>query len=108
MSAFQSFLKVPAVRSESYRRFVAAHPCFDCGVHGYSQCAHANEGKGLGLKVCDLRSFPLCGPRPGHMGCHTRFDSGLDYTREERRELGRRWVERMQQIAREAGRKELA
>lgn len=106
MNAPQSCFKVPAIRSESYRRFVASFPCFGCGIEGMSQCAHANEGKGLGLKVCDTRSFPLCGPRPGHMGCHVAFDSGLEYTRGERRELGQKWVERMQAIAREHGRKE--
>jgi hypothetical protein len=107
MGAFQSFLKVPPLRSESYRRFVASQACFGCGVQGYSQCAHENFGKGLGMKVCDRRTFPLCGPRFGLIGCHQQFDIGLELGREERRALGREYVERMQDIARKAGRKEI-
>ena len=37
-------------RSEAYRRIVAAMPCAACGIAGYSQHAHANEGKGMGMK----------------------------------------------------------
>lgn len=94
------------MRSESYRRFVASHACFGCGIQGYSQCAHENLHKGMSLKVCDLRSFPLCGPRFGLIGCHQQFDIGIDCARETRRELGRQYVEKMQAIARAANRKE--
>ncbi|WP_258304996.1 hypothetical protein, partial [Escherichia coli] len=38
--------KEAPVRSEPYRRAVASLPCVICGVHGYSQAAHANTGKG--------------------------------------------------------------
>ena len=102
-----AFPKARIVRSESYRRFVASQPCFSCGVSGYSQCAHANAGKGLGMKTCDTRTFPLCGPHGAHMGCHQMHNFCLDMTRDERRELEARYVERMQRIAREAGRKEV-
>ena len=46
--------KAAPVRSEPYRRAVATLPCAICGVHGYSQAAHANQGKGMGMKACDL------------------------------------------------------
>ena len=42
--------KAAPVRSEPYRRAVATLPCAICGVHGYSQAAHANQGKGMGMK----------------------------------------------------------
>jgi len=100
------FLKVPPMRSESYRRFVASFGCFACGIEGFSQCAHDNYGKGLGMKVCDRRTFPLCGPRYGLIGCHQQFDLCIDMTRDERRELGAKYVERMQTIAREHNRPE--
>lgn len=100
------FQKIIPVRSASYRRFVASHDCFGCGVSGWSQCAHDNKGKGMGLKVCDLRSFPLCGPRYGLIGCHQQFDLCIELTREERNELGEKYVARMQAIARAAGRPE--
>jgi hypothetical protein len=94
------FPKSKLVRSESYRRFVASHPCFSCGMDGISQCAHANEGKGMAMKVCDTRSFPLC-PE-----CHTILDQSRNMFKEQRRALEARWVDRMQRMAREAGRKE--
>ncbi|MGA0608874.1 hypothetical protein [Caldimonas sp. KR1-144] len=95
------------IRSEDYRRFVASFPCFWCGVAGYSQCAHDNFEKGMALKVCDTRSFPLCGPRFGLVGCHTQFDLLIEISRDERRALGAEWVERMRGIARAAGRPEV-
>ena len=97
----KTFPKAKIVRSESYRRFVASHPCFGCGIEGSSQCAHANEGKGMGMKVCDTRSFPLCPI------CHVDFDQSRNMTREESRAWAARMVERMQRIARAAGRKEI-
>ena len=42
--------KAAPVRSEAYRRIVAAMPCIHCGIAGYSQHAHANAGKGKGMK----------------------------------------------------------
>lgn len=98
--------KEAPLRSEEYRRFVASHPCFDCGIAGFSQCAHENLGKGMSIKTDDRRSFPLCGPRWGLLGCHQEFDLGLGLDRAERRIQGALWVDRMQALARAAGRKE--
>lgn len=99
--------KMKLLRSESYRRFVASFPCFWCGVVGFSQCAHDNYDKGMAMKVCDSRTFPLCGPRFGLVGCHQQFDLCIGITREERRSLGASWVARMQGLAREVGRPEI-
>lgn len=100
--------KMRAVRSESYRRFVASHPCFGCGVEGFSQAAHPNEGKGLSLKTSDLLCFPLCGPHFGLIGCHAQLDQRIDIGRDEAREQERAYVARMQALARAAGRLEFA
>jgi hypothetical protein len=94
--------KADILRSESYRRFVSEQPCFGCGHAPPSQCAHANEGKGMALKVSDAETFPMCPP------CHEALDNSRGMTRDERRELERGCVARMQTIAREAGRKEIA
>lgn len=67
-------VKENALRSETYRRLVAALPCAWCGIAGYSQHAHENAGKGARLKVDDRRAMPLCCARPGIEGCHTAFD----------------------------------
>lgn len=100
--------KENALRSEPYRRFVASFPCFACGIHGHSQAAHPNFGKGLALKTDDRLCFPLCAVRPGHMGCHQMLDLLVDMTLTQRRAAEEDYVERMQRIARNAGRKEFA
>lgn len=75
------------VRSEAYRRLVASLPCAECGIDGYSQAAHAEEGKGIGIKSCDLTCVPLCGPRLSTNGCHYAYGQGVLYPRETRRLL---------------------
>ena len=84
--------KAAPVRSEPYRRAVATLPCAICGVYGYSQAAHANTGKGMGLKACDLTCFPACGPRPGMQGCHAALDQGALFLKAVRRELEPAWA----------------
>jgi hypothetical protein len=84
--------KAAPVRSEAYRRAVATLPCAICGVPGYSQAAHANTGKGMGMKACDLTCFPACGPRPGEQGCHAKLDQGALFTKAVRRELEPVWA----------------
>lgn len=75
------------VRSEPYRRLVASLPCWMCSAIGPSQCAHADFGKGMGSKVSDLQTFPLCADRPGRVGCHTRMGASGAYKKEVRRGL---------------------
>ena len=84
--------KAAPVRSEAYRRAVASLPCAICGAPGYSQAAHANQGKGMGMKACDLTCFPACGPRPGIQGCHAALDQGALFTKAVRRELEPVWA----------------
>lgn len=84
--------KAAPARSEAYRRAVASLPCAICGIFGYSQAAHANQGKGMGLKACDLTCFPACGPRPGIQGCHAALDQGALFTKALRRALEPVWA----------------
>ena len=92
-------------RSEAYRRIVAAMPCIHCGIAGYSQHAHANAGKGKGIKTDDRMGFPLCAARPGVEGCHAAFDQYrlLPGGRDEHAEAGERWAERTRAAVLEAG-----
>lgn len=83
-----------AVRSEEYRRLVAALPCLYCSIEGFSQHAHGNLGKGLSLKTDDRYAFPLCCTRPGELGCHARFDQGALFPKERRREIEPEWARR--------------
>jgi len=91
-----SIPKEDVVRSEEYRRLVAALPCIICGVQGYSQAAHPNTGKGQGIKTDDRLCFPLCCDRPGVQGCHPKFDQHALYTKEERRVLEPAWAAQTQ------------
>lgn len=101
-----TFPKDYAVRSEAYRRAVSCLPCIYCGIVGYSQHAHANEGKGMGLKADDRRGFPLCCSRPGVEGCHAAFDHYhlLVGGREAHRDAAERWAARTRTVIRKAGR----
>lgn len=81
------------VRSEAYRRLVAAMPCANCRREGRSQHAHENEGKGKALKLDDRRAMPLCADEPGSLGCHSRFDRyALFLDRAEHIRMGRQWA----------------
>lgn len=91
--------KVAAIRSEAYRRLIASFPCVSCGVHGRSQAAHANQGRGLGQKASDLDLFPLCADGPGHRGCHSKHDQLIGITRDTRRELETRYIEETRERA---------
>lgn len=84
--------KAPPVRSEALRRAVASLPCVICGMPGYSQAAHGSEGKGMGIKACDLTLFPACCDRPGVRGCHSLLDQGALFTKAVRRELEPVWA----------------
>lgn len=101
------FAKQPRVRSRSYRMWVASLPCSQCGVEGFSQTAHGNMGKGMAMKVCDLQTFPACGPHWGMPGCHWQIDNSFQMTRDERRELEATAIAKTQAKAREVGRREL-
>ncbi len=81
--------KNPPLRSEAYRRFVASLPCAHCKRAGPSQCAHADEGKGLSMKACDSTCFPLCADSPQRRGCHTVIGMAALFTKAQRRELER-------------------
>jgi hypothetical protein len=100
------FPKSRPVRSESYRRWVASLPCIACGIEGWSQAAHPNHGKGLGMKTTDLDCFPLCAPRFGLPGCHYQHDNLIEMTRDERREAEARYIAKTQEHARKVGRPE--
>lgn len=83
----ESIEKENAVRSEAYRRLVAAMPCAHCGIEGHSQAAHADQGKGGHIKSDDRTCYPACAPRVGQQGCHALIGMTGSMPREERREL---------------------
>jgi hypothetical protein len=85
MTARLIFPKSMTFRSEDLRRAVATLPCICCGIQGWTQAAHANQGKGGALKASDAAIAALCGTRPGVRGCHAMLDSGGVLEKAERR-----------------------
>lgn len=91
--------KENAVRSEPYRRLVAAQPCLHCGIERHSQCCHSNYLKGMGLKTDDRASFSLCSVSGN--GCHRKLDQGALFTKEVRRDKEIQWGVETQKRLRE-------
>lgn len=93
--------KTEPKRSEAYRRYVASKPCAHCRRAGPSQCAHGDEGKGMGIKASDETCFPLCSDAPGRQGCHSMIGASGKFTRDQRRTLERNYGEdtKMQAIS---------
>ena len=103
LSRFMPVPKERPRRSETYRRWVASLPCAHCGIAGYSQAAHADQGKGIGLKAGDDQIFPACADRPGVRGCHTIIGATGTHTRDQRRELEGVYIAATQGEARAIG-----
>ena len=83
--------KTDAVRSEAYRRLVAAMPCKACGIQGHSQTAHLPPD-GKGVKQDDRLIFPLCCVRVGIPGCHADYDQYRMFTHEVALVVGMGWA----------------
>lgn len=90
-------------RNRQYREWVAGLPCAHCGIEGFSNACHGDEGKGERLKADDDTCWPGCVDRPGIIGCHTLFGATGKLGREERRRLERAYAAETQRLARESG-----
>ena len=94
--------KTEAVRSEAYRRLVAAMPCKACGIEGYSQAAHLPPD-GKGVKQDDRLIFPLCCTRPSITGCHADYDQYRMFSHEQAMIFGMAWAKQTMQAVMAAG-----
>ena len=97
LDARMSVPKENVLRDEDYRRLVANLPCAHCGRAGPSQAAHADQGKGMGIKTGDDTCYPLCADSPGRRGCHSLIGSDAMFTRDQRRTLETRYAEQTRQ-----------
>lgn len=83
--------KENVVTSVAYQALVRKLPCARCGIAGFSQFCHSDEGKGMAIKTDDRRGWPGCGPHleGGHMvnGCHWFVGTSGSLKQAERREL---------------------
>ena len=85
--------KTQYVRNEDYRRYVASLPCWRCGIEDFSNACHGDsgeDGKGIGIKACDLTCWPGCIDRPGIIGCHSIIGLNTRMSRAEKREIEKR------------------
>ena len=94
--------KEAAIYSEPYRRLVAAMPCINCHIEGYSQAAHPPP-TGKGRKEDDRLTFPLCCTRPGVTGCHADFDQYRLVPAADMRSLAGHWGTQTRQTMRNEG-----
>jgi hypothetical protein len=62
--------KENALQHEGYMRLVRLLPCAHCGIVGFSQFCHSDQGKGERIKTDCRRGWPGCGPHHDTMGCH--------------------------------------
>lgn len=95
--------KEPPLRSEKYRRAVAALPCIRCGVEGYSQAAHADQGKAMQFKSDDRTCYPACASRPGVRGCHDIIGASGAIPQAMRRELEKEYAASTRKTILESG-----
>lgn len=79
--------KEEILESAAYEKVVRQLPCDRCGIIGFSQFCHSDEGKGMGLKTDVRRGWPGCGPRPGEPGCHYYVGTSGSMPREDKREF---------------------
>lgn len=84
-------------------RAVRALPCAVCGVQGYTQFCHGDQGKGMALKTDCRTGWPGCGPRPGVPGCHYLIGTSGTYPQAERREKEARLARETRQRIRQLG-----
>lgn len=86
-----SVFKENPLHSATYQARVRKLACARCGIEGFTQFCHSDEGKGMGMKTDDRRGWPGCGPHleNGVMvpGCHWLIGTSGQIPRAERREL---------------------
>lgn len=80
------------IRSPKYLREVATLPCINCGREGFTQAAHANQGKGMAMKTSDNTAAPLCTVGPHGKGCHEKFDQYELGNKHESAEMAKTWA----------------
>ena len=90
------------IQHDRYMRLVRALPCGYCGIEGYTQFCHGDQGKGMALKADCRTGWPGCGPHDGQPGCHWLIGTGGTFDKEERRQvedlLARRTRDRIHQL----------
>ena len=79
--------KTAPIQHMGYMAAVRKLACYRCKVVGLTQFAHADEGKGMGIKTDCRLGWPGCGPGWGAPGCHWIVGTSGTYGKAHRREF---------------------
>jgi hypothetical protein len=83
--------KAEPLQHEGYMAAVRKLPCYRCGVVGFTQFCHSDEGKGAAIKTDCREGWPGCGPHyEGGVlvnGCHYLVGTQRIYLKELRRKF---------------------
>ena len=90
-------------KNEAYRRLVASFDCEHCGKGAPSQAAHAEQGKGMGIKSDDRTCFAACADSPGRRGCHSILGQSGMFTRDQRRVIEQNHARKTREAIRQSG-----
>lgn len=96
--------KEHVIQHAAYMRLVRAMPCANCGVVGYTQFCHADEGKGMAIKTDCRLGWPGCSPHGvGNPGCHYVIGTSGILPRSVKRELEWRYGQQTRRAILAAG-----
>lgn len=87
----------------AYMAIVRTMACAWCGIRGFTQFCHSDEGKGMGLKTDCRRGWPGCGPHNGEPGCHWYIGTSGVLGREARRTFEARASRRTRELVIRSG-----
>lgn len=79
--------KAEPLQHQGYMAAVRKLPCASCGIVGFTQFCHADEGKGTGIKSDCRLGWPGCGPHDGVPGCHYLIGTQRVLPKAERRQF---------------------
>jgi len=84
--------KLKPIQHEGYMAAVRRLRCYRCGIVGFTQFCHSDEGKGIGIKTDCREGWPGCGPHfdaSGVMvnGCHHYVGTSGSMPRAEKRQF---------------------
>jgi hypothetical protein len=81
--------KQEPVQHEGYMAVVRRMRCARCGIKGFTQFCHSDEGKGMGIKSDCREGWPGCGPHMEGLtmvpGCHYLVGTQRIYDKDKRR-----------------------
>ncbi len=81
--------KQNALQHIGYMTAVRKLPCARCGIVGFTQFCHADEGKGMAIKTDCRLGWPGCGPHHGLPGCHWLIGTAGFVVKSDRRAFER-------------------